>query len=100
MAPGLINSRAFSVLTAYVFLLAAIVHASIEAKGAEAQGATDERSSQASTLYERGRALIATDPTGAIANFQQALTLFREVGDRRGEGRTLAHVAFAYGALN
>ncbi|WLS43296.1 tetratricopeptide repeat protein [Micromonospora profundi] len=54
----------------------------------------------ADTFYQRGWARSATGrPRPALEDYQQALTMYRQVGDRVGEATTLTNMGHVYDNL-
>jgi len=60
---------------------------------ASTKEAADQAFTQADQLYQEGT-LEALK--GAIAKWEEALNLYREIGDRSGEARTLNHIGKVY----
>jgi class 3 adenylate cyclase/tetratricopeptide (TPR) repeat protein len=55
------------------------------------------RAEEANCLLNLGNVALLSDPREAEQHYRQALALFREVGDRRGEGRALNNLGIARG---
>jgi DNA-binding SARP family transcriptional activator len=63
--------------------------------------ALDEPGNMAISLYQIGMTLVTADPPdAALPSIKQALQLFRGIGHRRGEARTLQLAATAYTRLD
>jgi CHAT domain-containing protein/Flp pilus assembly protein TadD len=61
----------------------------------------DARKAEADRLLQQGNQQYQTDQfEAAKQSFQQALTIYREIKDRQGEGRALALLGAVYGILN
>lgn len=61
----------------------------------------DARKAQADRLLQQGLKQYQTSQfTSAIQPWQQALKLYREIKDRRGEGQTLGNLGLAYRAIS
>jgi tetratricopeptide (TPR) repeat protein len=67
---------------------------------AVAQSQVDPRKVEAERLLKQGlQQYRASQFAAALQFWQQALTLYRQVNDRRGEGATLGNLGITYDAL-